>query len=862
MLVITLDKISESDLPLVGSKAWNLSRLINSGFPVPAGFCINTEAFLEAAGVAFKAHQKLLDSLDSDWMDHTEELDELRLEIETAPFPERLEREVMAALELLGADSYAVRSSATAEDLSGASFAGQYDTFLKVRKNELIDKIRSCWASLFSERAVSYRVMKKISHLRVAMAVIVQKMVDAKASGVLFTIDPVSGKEQIVIEGSWGSGCAVVSGSIDPDRIVLTKTGGEVIEYHASGAGTKFPAGLAESSLKPALCLDDIQVRKLFEIATKIEIKLGSAQDLEWATTECEVFLLQSRPVTAVSAYDPLEDRQIWTNANTGEVLPDVVTPLTWSLVQDFIQKLFGMILRNIGCSVDTSKIIGLVAGRVYFNINTMASIINSIPGLTRLNLEEVFGGQQERFHQEGLLKLNPADMPAVRFSPIKALLRLPGFLFWMLSQTEKKSVSLLHRINNKFQDLQKLNWPEATDVFLIDFLRNFNSIPYHDTDGIGAALLGMTCFNQLREFCRRFLGDNGVLFNRLLSASGGIQSAESGLALLRLSRIVKKHPELEKELKLVKISETGRIASLSGGAEFLLRFEDFMAKHGHHSRGEIDLHNPRWYEEPEFILDLILSYPQEKNGGFYRKAAREKKKTLIECLEKLRNPVLRQIFRILLHKAGFGLRFRENIKSELVRGVAYTRVAALELGKRLTERKVFTAQDDVFFLFLTELEALVNGTSHLDIAELIRQRRLEYEGNNKLSPPAVVVGRFNPAKMQLGKVPTGRVLKGLVIRPGIVTGKARVILKSDLKERVLPGEILVAPFTDPGWAPYFLNAAGIVMDLGGMLSHGCIVAREYGIPTVVNVGPATRIIKTGQMIRLDADHGIVEILD
>ncbi len=361
----------------------------------------------------------------------------------------------------------------------------------------------------------------------------------------------------------------------------------------------------------------------------------------------------------------------------------------------------------------------------------------------------------------------------------------------------------------------------------------------------------------------------NNPVQEELLASMGNMDDAEAGLDLWRLAVKVNDNPVL-KELIL---SNAGwdtvyeRLCKNSYGEEFLIDWGRFMKAHGHHCRGEIELYNRRWSETPDYILGLIRSYlgsmgkanPLEN----HKRIAAEREQLAQKCRRKLTNPVKRAVFNHLLVRAQYGSAFRENIKSELIKLMASIRSILLELGRKLAAGSLIADYNDVFFLRLDELGPLARGQSAIDIKEIIAARQTEYKKWQSITPPNLIIGKFDPDRYVPEEVMANvQQLKGLAVSPGVVSGKARVILRADINEQVQAGEILVAPFTDPGWTPYFIPAAGIVMDQGGLLSHGAIIAREYGIPAVVNVGNATKIIKTGQTIHVDGDRGVVKILE
>jgi len=387
--------------------------------------------------------------------------------------------------------------------------------------------------------------------------------------------------------------------------------------------------------------------------------------------------------------------------------------------------------------------------------------------------------------------------------------------------------------------------------------------------EGLGYAIAGMMYTTVLYDLCRKWFKDEtGANASRLLAGTGELQSAEAGIALWRLAHDAAALPDV-RDVLLSSAAWAEVRPHLEGsvaGREFLARWDRFLHLHGHHTRGELDMFNPRWREQPDYVLEVVRNFIKAEDKTDpetdQRRHADEREHLLGELLGRLRNPFKRLLFGHVVRQSQLSAAIRENVKDAAIRIIADTRALVVELGRRLAGRGVLAEAEDIFFLRLPEIEPVVNGMAGFDIRGKVAERRAEYERNLALTPPAIIVGRYNPEKHKPDIVDSAaEELTGLAVSPGIVTGPARVILHAGT-EQVLPGEILVAPFTDPGWTPYFIPAAGIVMDQGGLLSHGSIVAREYGIPAVVNVGPATKLIKTGQMIQVDGDSGRVRILD
>ena len=365
---------------------------------------------------------------------------------------------------------------------------------------------------------------------------------------------------------------------------------------------------------------------------------------------------------------------------------------------------------------------------------------------------------------------------------------------------------------------------------------------------------------------CQKWLDDpNLVLGYRLFTALGGLPETEAGLALWRLAMLA--HADRETEDAVLAgpdwVHLRARLEQTQHGRQFLAGWQAFMSEHGHHGRGELELFNPRWSERPDYILELVQGYlravDQTNPLENHRLLARERVQLTARCLQRLKHPVKRWIFSRSLRRAQKLAVNREEWKNQAVRHIALLRRWLLRLGERLWQERKLDRADDIFFLEVDEIQPVTNGHAPFDVRGVIAQRRAEYEQNLTLTPPPVVVGRFDPATQSVPAADAdATVLKGIPVFPGVVTGPARVILRTDDHEHVLPGEILVAPFTDPAWTPYFITAAAVVMDLGGILSHGSIVAREFGLPAVTNVVSATRIIRTGDLVRVDGQRGVV----
>jgi pyruvate,water dikinase len=872
--IIPLRRVPPDAGALVGAKALNLVALMRAGLPVPEGFCVTAEAY--------RAHVSRLriGKPQRECLAATRELMSAgELASETA-------KEIRTAFKRLRTPLIAVRSSGTAEDLPSHSFAGLYDTYLRATDADgCIELVKRCWASLWTERAFDYRTQNGLAsatpvgqceHDKAAMAVIVQQLVAADAAGVVFTADPVSGsRERIVVESCWGLGEALVSGKVTPDRFVIDRGNLHIVErsistksvetaFSPTGSPVEQPVRAARAG-KPSI--SDAVARKLARLALKVEKVFGAPQDIEWALAGPNLFILQSRPITTIAPPRSREDRQVWSTTNAAEVLPGVLTPMVWSTVGDYVGKLLGGIIERIGISMGENPLFDNVAGRLYMNLNTFTGMVRRMPFAGRMSQAQMFGGQNLRPEDRAKLALGAGDLPDIKVSPLKTLFKLPGFLLWILRHGPGRGRKWITAARTAYEKKERPDLTRLSEAELTAKAAATMEQMGVGGDGLGYALAGMMFTSVLYDLCRKWLKDaTGANASRLLAGTGELQSAEAGIALWRLARDAAASPDVRSILlsptewpgvrPQLEVSATGR--------EFLARWDRFMHLHGHHARGEMDMYNPRWREQPDYVLEVVRNFIRAEGKtdpeADQRQLADEREHLRAKLLGRLRNPVKRWVLGYVVRQAQLSAAIRENVKDAGIRIIADTRSVLLELGQRLTARGVLAEADDIFFLRFPEVEPIVSGNAGFDIRTRVAERRAGYERNLVLAPPAIIVGRYDPEKHKPDTVEATAELKGLAVSPGIVTGPARVILHAGT-EQVLPGEILVAPFTDPGWTPYFIPAAGIVMDQGGLLSHGSIVAREYGIPAVVNVGPATKLIKTGQMIQVDGNDGVVRMM-
>ena len=880
--VVSLDDVLSSAEQAIGPKAMSLVRLKKIGLAVPAGFCVTESALREhlewndligclksALDKLAKAKPKARGVL----------LANVRQTIIEASLAEQVRREIENHYRKLDAERVAVRSSGTAEDLPGHSFAGQHDSYLGITNlDDCIEAVKKCWASLWTLRAYEYRRRNGFDHLNISMAVIVQTLVAADVSGVIFTADPITGERgNLLIEACFGLGEALVSGKVTPDRFVVRKKRlklwSRTISEKKLECVLDTDGSIQEHAIEEersiSVTLDKRQMRRLAKLAISIEAEFGCPQDIEWAICDRKIHLLQSRPITALPPEKSWEDRQIWCGSPVREVMPDVVTPVTVSMLEEMLAGLFDPIFHLLCADRGDHPTFDIIAGRVYFNANIWASAIGCLPGTGKFN-GTTFAGSH-RGLQEATRRLQVAtdkDLPDLKHKKLRFYLKLPLIIVGSLRNTPARGQRILAKIGAKTERWSRLDVENLSCDQIMAYLDQLM--------GQFAELLGhflylfsiLSAYPVLHWVCTRWLSDDGSCAPQLLAGVGNMVDAVSGLDLWRLAAAADKSDEIKALIMSDDDWDTleGKLSQSDPGRDFLESWLHFMHSHGHHCRGELELYNRRWFETPDYILKLVRGYMSQIGRidpvSNHAERAEQRRQLERQCRRQLGNPIKRLIFNRLLVHSQQGWVFRENVKSEVVKLLTAMRRLLLELGKKLADKDVLAERDDIFFLRLDEMSPVVQGSAGFDIRKVIASRRAEYDKNSLITPPDVIFGKFDPDECTYPEPDEqAEVLNGLAVSPGVVTGKARVILRADDDEHLLADEILVAPFTDPGWTPYFVPAAAIVMDEGGVISHGSIIAREYGIPAVVNVGGGTKIIKTGQTIQVDGDQGVVRIL-
>ncbi len=871
-----------------GGKARGLATLVRAGFAVPAGFAISSAVPEEAMARALPARDRIGALLTAPAREiGSERLESIAASVRGLSIPKNAEdaiREAYRALVRDGASAVAVRSSALHEDQAQRSGAGLYETVLGVTSEDaLLDAVRAVWASAVSPRVIAYLRALGVSadgERGGGVGVVVQALVPAEVSGVMFTVNPLSGDTQeIVVNAAYGLGSAVVDGRVSPDTYRIDKSSGWVRDQIL---GEK---ALATRLVDHALIDEEVgaedrarealptgRVQELAVLAQRIEQTFGDARDVEWALAGSAIFVLQARPVTALPGAPKrvrsrrVRDRSkiVWSNVNVGEALPGVATPLTWSILSGFSDVGFRRAFGALGCSVPVdSELVGNFRGRIYLNLSEFFTIASQVPGISpRMILALGGGGELASEHFEP-----DADGP----STIGFVARLP--------LTTARFVRENFQITRRVEAFEQAFSADRDRLRAID-LRLLSSTAVHRRlfeverllDQSGQVLLNvygnlLATVVALRTVVGLFAEDaprSDVFFRELLSGLLDIDSAGPGLELTRIAETARRDPEARAFL-LSCAPERARVTDVPPGPTRVL-LTRFFELYGDRGTREAEIAEPRWREDPTLPFATLRLHLQrdESSGGEHAPADVERRQRDIReraqgDLERRVPAPARFAVRRLLELVQRFLRMREKLRGHVVSVLGLFREVAVDASRRMRAMEPGVGDDGAFFLSLGELHGVLRGDVPT-VGDLVRSRRLQLQRDAALpAPPDTFVG-FPPAIEPPD--PATSLLHGLGACGGRVVSTVRLVSDPADLTRFVAGEILLAQQTDVGWSPLFLVAGGVITELGGPLSHASIVAREFGIPAVVNVKRATSVLRTGDRVEIDGEAGTVRLLE
>lgn len=889
---IPLAELDRHDLPIAGGKGANLGAMLKAGLPVPPGFCIPAAIYRDAVAPAMATINAQITGLNVNDVTALEAASQtIRAAIEHLAVPQAIVDEILAAYHELGSHNedrtprVAVRSSATAEDLPDASFAGQQDTFLNVRgTDQLLHAVQRCWSSLWTPRAIVYRKQNGFDNAQVALAVIVQVMVDAEVAGILFTANPLNGNRlQVVVNASWGLGEAIVSGLVSPDEWVLDRKGSILQETIAPKE--RMIVADTEGTVERDVPLD-LRLRKsltptvlkqLAQLGLETQAYFGTPQDLEWAISAGRLYLVQSRPITTLFPVPtplPEDDAlHVYLSFNAIQGVIEPLTPMGLALFREFgalIQSYF-----SSAASPATVKWQVHAAGRLYFDAtealrNPVGRIVAQFPfrmmdptalsafavlfAEPRLQIESGSRRETVQLVIRGLPKLWPIlrRLPSVITRPSHARRRCEAHVAAHIGRWEAishRSMSLSERL-----------------VMVPAIVRSCASVIAPNL--VPLVMVGMFSSAVTEVLVRRW----GLDLHNVVALRQGLAgnpTTEMDSALWHLSQLIKEEPETRRlflERTPDDVAALFLEAKLSPTAQHALDL--FLERYGHRGVREIDVGMPRWWDNPAYIIGAIRNYllvddpegvPDLRFTALGHAAERVRLELIAAARQQRFGVGKATVLRFLTGRMRVLMGARELPKFWVVRMLSIVRRVLKGAGEELVHGGVIKRADDIFFLTIDELQRIEAGdVQGWDVRIAERQQVYRRELTRRQVPRVltsegeVITGSRADANAQA--------LRGLGVSPGAAEGAARIVLDPH-GASIEPGEILVAPSTDPAWTPLFLTAGGLVMEAGGMLSHGSVVAREYGIPAVVGVGEATSRLSPGERIHIDGTTGIVEPL-
>ncbi|MGE6718854.1 phosphoenolpyruvate synthase [Peribacillus frigoritolerans] len=867
--VLEFREIDKTKQMVVGGKGMNLGECSRiDGILVPEGFCVTTEAFKRVIGENDELHQ-LLDQLAVQKVDERKRISEISRKIrdliEGIEIDKGIEEDIDRCLLTFGFEhAYAVRSSATAEDLPFASFAGQQDTYLNIKgKDAILQHISKCWASLFTDRAVVYRMQNGFDHREVYLSVVIQRMIFPQASGILFTADPVSSNRKVLsIDASFGLGEALVSGLVSADnykvqegRIVEKKISTKKLAIYARKEG-----GTVEKEIEPGQqvlsTLSDEQVLELERVGRKLEAHFGCPQDIEWCLVDDTFYIVQSRPITTLYPIPEANDQEnhVYVSVGHQQMMTDAMKPLGlsfWLLTTPApMRKAGGRLFVDVThmvASSDSRNMLVEAMGQhdplmkdALINIIERGDFMKSLPN-----------DKQEQSSGKSNKSVSSADSRA------------------QIENDPKIVSDLIKRSQTSIEELkQNIQTKSGSDLFefILEDIQILKKILF-DPQSSAVFMAAIDASSWINEKMNKWLGEKNAADTLSQSVPNNITS-EMGLALLDVADVIRPYPGVIDYLQQVKDDNfMDELVKFDGGQETQDAIYDYLGKYGMRCTGEIDITKTRWSEKPTTLVPVILSNiknfePNVSNRKFEqgRQEALKKEQEILDRLKQLpdgeqKAEETKRMISLIRNFIGY----REYPKYGMVNRYFVYKQALLKEAEQLVQTNVIHEKEDMYYLTFEELQEVVR-TNKLDY-QIISKRKDEYKLYEKLTPPRVIT---SDGEIIVGEYKRGNLMAeaivGLPVSSGVIEGRARVILNME-DANLEDGDILVTTFTDPSWTPLFVSIKGLVTEVGGLMTHGAVIAREYGLPAVVGVVNATKLIKDGQRIRVNGTEGYIEIL-
>ncbi|MBR4226125.1 MAG: hypothetical protein IKR86_05035 [Candidatus Methanomethylophilaceae archaeon] len=861
--VVALDS-SALGIELVGGKGVNVAKMASEGFSVPPAIALTVDAyemFLDRNGLR-DVIAGILDETDfDDDASLNASSERIRGIILDADIADEEMADFKPLFKKLGGEYFAVRSSAVAEDLADASFAGQQDTYLNVTPRGIIKMVLRCWASYWNARAMKYRHDSDKDHLSQGMAVVIQKMVRSDISGVMFTADPVTGDDRIVIEASWGLGESIVSGLVNPDSYILSKDdlAVEDLTINVKEQGYYLVDGKDELVTLPkkkaeARCADDGVLRLIAEQGLALERHFGCPQDIEWAVEDGKVYILQSRNITTLPDASEKDDI-LWSRGYGDEYWADATTPMFYTVMG----KMLTDYVNHEGAhmmgykDLESGPLTKLHKSRVYFSATVLERIFAHYPKFIRSReLLEYFPAKEQ-----ARISAYPNDYYGTIKSQICLLFRDRDGMIWRTDKVYRKWAEGFLELCKEFdsKDIGSMSDRDLADWY--ERIRK-GSTKHYQLIRYGMVSHSIMTNLLVKNWTAKWLKDDGTIYAGLMCAPEDNKTVETNKGFSDMGKALR--ADKEARAKAESMPADDFVQWLHGSdTPFKRSYDDFIAEFGHRS-GTRELNAPRWAEDHEYVVKTAL---QMCNGDVdlreeFERSKERRKATEAEVRSRL-GFLKRGILFKVLKLARTYLTFRENQRFYLDHIMYRNRLIFLEEGRRLREKGLIDDVEDIFFLEDTEAISLLEGKEIPDLKGIISPRKAIFMKYRDRLPPKFLL---NGVDFDDEPESHGATLVGAASSPGSCEARVRVIMDVRDIGQVEKGEILVTSNTDPGWTIVFSKLGGLITETGGILCHGAVISREYQIPAVTAVKSATSILRTGDLVSLDGSKGEITILE
>lgn len=881
----------------IGKKAQNLLELAVQGFNVPKFSVVTNKYFREVILDEIKEYSRKEGNEDeiSDWNSIFDKKTERKIENIIKVIKEhKIKEEFLAEIENITENNsyYAVRSSSIEEDSSNFSFAGQFETYLYVKKENIIEKVKEVWISSFSNHVMKYRKEGKINNEINVPAVIIQEMVNSEKAGVGFSVNPVNGNyDEIVISGTYGLGTSIVDGDENGDLFIYNKKTKEikkeirtkkirqVLDFENKKIKTE------EINIEDEV-LNDSEVQELGENIINIEKYYGKPQDMEWAFEKGKLYILQSRPITTLKkSNEKTSNTIIWDNSNIVESYPEITLPLTFSFIRKAYSDVYKRFSEITGVppkvvesyQVVYDNMLGLLKGRVYYNLINWYKLLMLFPN-SRNNskfMEQMMGVKKELSEEdinENLLEAEGKMSSWEKFRNKIEKLKAGTTLFlnmFLIENKAKKFYRLIdENLNGKNSRLEEKSVKDLKKYYKFlenKFLKNWEIPIIND-------FLVMVWFGLSKKAAEKYIKENFEEVHNILIAQEGSDmiSVEPSKYIMKMSNIIKKDKNLQNEIKgiIEKAATDINIENLTGNEEFNILLEEYMEKFGDRTVHELKLEALTLREDPLFLIRMIYSISMTKESGEHSKRnISEEQNKIYENLKI--SPLKKFILKKTVSYAKKFIRLRENLRYERTKVFGMVRKIMKKMGTYLKEENIITHERDVFYLTIDEIFGLIDGalidTDLKKLVDLRKEKYREYEEEAVLPDRFLTRGflgeNFHYEDLTGNEQGDKNILRGTGCSKGVVKGKVKIVL-NPMNTEVEDGDIVVTKSTDPSWVMVFPLLKGLIVEKGSLLSHSAIISREMNIPAIVGVQGATTTLKTGDFVQFDGSTGIIKKLD